>query len=344
MTTRRQLMVTAATAPLWWRLGITAERAGPRLFDAHAHLITGDRTRYPRPAPAAGAAPGGAPGAGTGMSAAPGAAAGPNSAGIRETPEVDSVIRWMDASGVAGAAAVQHRGTYGYDNSYILDSVDRHPDRFVPVVVLDAQDAKTPAQVREYVKTHGLAGVRLTGMRAADGTFPWIDSEAAQATWAAANELGLVVDLMSTPPGTQPEVIADYSKLAQKYPNVRLVLDHVAWPAAEGAPDYGIDAGHRELARHRNVYYKFTTINLDMLRDARVSEPDMLRHVVDVYGADHVLWGSDIGNSAGAYGEMVQRIVAATGKLNDAERRQVLHDTGKGVFARGGRLATRRAA
>jgi predicted TIM-barrel fold metal-dependent hydrolase len=250
----------------------------------------------------------------------------------------------MDASGIEGGAAVQHRGTYGYDNSYILDSSEARKDRFVPVVVLDAQDAKTPALVRELVKSRGLAGVRLTGTRADAGGFPWMDSTAAAATWVVANEFGLVVNLMSVPPGKSPEAIADYIRLAQKYPNARLVLDHVAWPNAESGPDYGIDATHRELAKQRNIYYKFTTINLDLLREGKVSEPDMLKRVVDVYDADHVMWGSDIGNSAGAYPEMVARIVAAASKLTVAEKRKVLHDTGKAVFVRGGVSAVRKAA
>jgi predicted TIM-barrel fold metal-dependent hydrolase len=289
-----------------------------KLFDAHAHLKSDDLQRYPR-APIAAPGPGPAPPQPTG-----------------ETPEVVRVLRWMDLSGVAGGAAVQHRGTYGYDNRYILDSTDQYRARLVPVVVLNAEDPQTPAMVRQLVREHGLAGVRLTGMRGADGGFPWFDSAAARDTWAAVNEAGLVMDLMTVPPGPAPEALAEYARLAQRYPQARLVLDHCAWPNAEGAPEFGIDAAHRELARHRNIYYKFTTVNLEALRLARVPAGEALRHLVAVYGADHLMWGSDIGNSAGLYGEMVARIVAASALLRAAERRQLLHDTGQAVLVRGG--------
>lgn len=349
MITRRQFLlssaVTVTIAPYAWRNARAADRLPFKLFDTHAHLITEDRIRYPRPAANAvapmGAAPAGANAAGMGV---PGAGAGPNSTGKRETPQVEKVLQWMDENGVEGGAAVQHRGTYGYDNSYILDSADRFKDRFVPVAVLDAQDAKTPGMVRELVKTRGLAGVRITGMRAEGGGFPWLSSDSALATWTAVDETGLVMDIMTSPPGKSPEAIAEYIKLAQKFPNARLVLDHVAWPNAEGAPEYGIDATHRELAKYKNIYYKFTTINLDMLNEGKVSAAEMLRRIVDVYGADRIMWGSDIGNSAGLYGEMVERIVAVSVKLSDAEKRKVLHDTGKAVFARGGLRAGKKAA
>ena len=49
------------------------------------------------------------------------------------------------------------------------------------------------------------------------------------------------------------------------------------------------------------------------------------------------MWGSDAGNSAGAYHELVERILAATSRLSGSERRQLLHDTGERVFVQGGR-------
>lgn len=328
MITRREFLISSAVAlSLSARPDVGAAVAGAALplFDAHCHLKSADLQRYPRIASP------GAPSYGSS-----GASAVLPSARAGETPEVEQVIRWMDANQVEAAAAVQHRGTYGFDNHYILDCADRFPARFAPVVVLDAQDAATPAAVHDLVKTHGLAGVRLTGMATDDGQFPWLSSAAALNTWAAANDAGLAVDLMTTPPGRSPPAIAEFKRLAQRYPRVRLVLDHVAWPNPEGPSDYGLDALQRSLTEHGNIYYKFSTINLDFLRAAQVDAADMLQHVVQIYGADHVLWGSDIGNSAGTYAEMVNRMLAACSRLSDTQRRQVLHDTGRAVFVRGG--------
>jgi L-fuconolactonase len=325
-TRRKVLLATAAATLLPWRGNKTEAQSGLpfRFFDAHAHLRSEDLVRYPRAAapPAAGAPPG-----------------PPNGGAQGETPEVDRVLHWMDENGVAGGAAVQHRASYGYDNHYILDSSDRHPDRLVPVTVLDAEDPATPEQVRSLVAAHGLAGVRLTGMRAANGSFPWLDSSNALLTWGVINELGLVMDLMTTPPGSSPPAIAELLRLAPRFPKARLVLDHIAWPDAQGAPEFGIDGPHRELAAHKNIYYKFSTINIDLLVAAQISPAEMLRHVVDVYGADHVLWGSDIGNSAGTYTEMVHKMVSAAAHLNAQEQQLVLHDTGKAVYIRGGSKA-----
>jgi predicted TIM-barrel fold metal-dependent hydrolase len=240
----------------------------------------------------------------------------------------------MGEQGVGALAAVQRRGTYGYDNRYILDSCDAHPGRFHPVVVLDAEDPAVPAQLLELVRDHRLSGLRLTGMKADQGGYPWLESESALHTWAAAARTGVVIDLMYVPPGYSADALQAILRLAQRFPSVKIVLDHVGWPRQEGAPGYGLTDIHPRLARQPNIHYKFTTINLDLLQEAKIPSQDFVRKAVDVLGAQRILWGSDMGNSPGTYEEMVGRARAATNRLTDRERRQILRDTGRAVFAR----------
>jgi predicted TIM-barrel fold metal-dependent hydrolase len=62
-----------------------------------------------------------------------------------------------------------------------------------------------------------------------------------------------------------------------------------------------------------------------------------------MYGADRIMWGSDIGTSSGTYQGMVDRMLAACALLTPDERKAVCHDTGQSVFVKGG-LAVRSAA
>lgn len=309
------LALTAASGSAWARSGSGLSYP---LFDAHAHLKSDDLLRYPR-APAAPVLPGPPP---------------PQPSG--ETPEVVRLLRWMDQNGVESAAAVQHRGTYGTDNRYLLDSTDQYRHRLVPIVVLDAEAPETPALVGRLRDEHGIAGIRLTGARAADGGLPWLESAAAQRTWAALDAAGLVADLMTLPPGLASAATAAYARLAGAYPRVRLVLDHCGWPDVAGAPEFGLKAAQLALLAAPNVYFKFTTVNLERLRDANASPSEALRHFAAVLGAKRLMWGSDIGNSAGLYGQMVGRIVAASSGLSRRDRRQVLHDTAQAVIVAGG--------
>jgi L-fuconolactonase len=54
--------------------------------------------------------------------------------------------------------------------------------------------------------------------------------------------------------------------------------------------------------------------------------------VVDFYGTDKVMWGSDIGTSSGTYAEMVERAKDAAKFLNENEQRKYFHDAALRVF------------
>ena len=311
-------MLAAAAATGAHAIGRSAEP----LFDAHAHLISPDKGRYPQ-------VPADVPGAAASLPPQEFRQFGK----ARPIPEAEAMIGWMHEAGVEAIAAVQKRGTYGVDNRYILDSAARFPGHFYPVIVLDAQDDITPPMV-EALAERGLAGVRLTGARAIDGSFAWLASDRAQRLWAVAAKTGVVIDIMTMPFGHPPDALATYANLAARFPTVRIVIDHLNWPGALGAPSFGLDSIARALGAHPNVFFKFTTINIDKLQDAHLSPGAFLAHAVETFGADRVLWGTDMGNTPGTYAELVARGRAAAVSLSPAARRAVMHDTGRGLFTR----------
>lgn len=313
----------------------TTTHARPALFDSHAHLVADDQIRYPRnPMQRSPDAPYRHPG----VIGKPGGHHGPNP--INEVPDASRMLQWMKEENVSGMVAVQKRMTYRYDNSYILDSSDQYPDLFSAVVILDAEDEATPALVRHQIKNHGLAGLRLFGARKPDGSMPWLNSPAALKTWDVLQEFGLVMDIEVLSQGGGGPSIPAIIELARKYPAVRIVLDHLLEPEVEeGQPmsdDYGLDARYQTLASEKNIYLKFTSINLDICREEGLPADKVLRRAVDMFGADHLMWGSDIGTSSGTYKEMVQRFLDSATLLSSAEKQAVFHDTGRAVFVKGG--------
>ena len=321
-------------------------RPGPLLYDSHAHLVADDQLRYPRnPMQRAANAPYRPPG----VIGKPGGHHGPNP--VHEVPDAVRMLRWMQAENVDGIVAVQKRMIYRYDNSYILDSSDKYADLFSAVVILDAEDDATPGLVRQSIREHSLAGLRLFGGRKPDGSMPWLNSPKALNTWDVAQEFGLVMDLEVLSEGGGGPSIPAIIELARRYPDIRIVLDHllepemVDWPAggpeegvAHGQPfaDFGLDQRYETLAHEKNIFFKFTSINLDICREENIPSDQLLRRAVDLYGADHLMWGSDIGTSSGSYQEMVQRFLDSAGLLTTEEKRAVFHDTGKRVFVKGG--------
>jgi predicted TIM-barrel fold metal-dependent hydrolase len=160
----------------------------------------------------------------------------------------------------------------------------------------------------------------------------WLNSPQAQKAWAMANQHNLAVDVIINREDNSSALPA-IMQLANRFPRTRIVLEHVLYPRAERGPRYGLSDNYLKLAQHQNIYIKFSTINLDWLQQRGADLPGFVRRLVDVYGSERVMWGSDLGNSGGSYADLISRALAATARLNDLERRNVLRETGMKVYA-----------
>jgi predicted TIM-barrel fold metal-dependent hydrolase len=297
----------------------TKPRAPFKLFDTHAHFYTNEPDKYPFDAK-------GARSGAEKMIAK--AMANPMK------PEV--VFKLWDDAGIEKGCGVQYNSTYATDNRYLLDVAAKYPKRIVPVVILAPTDPATPHSLARMAKESHISGVRFTGAPDASGNFVFL-SDAALPAWEAANKLGLVIVLM--PIGDRvPMAMKRVSELAKRFPNVNVVLDHIGFPQPEQLPDtFGLTPEHLALAGHKNVYYKYTTSLIERVRETKVDLKDFMHHMVGVYGADHMVWGTDVGNSEGDLMEYIKLALESTEGLTLAQRRDIFYDTAAKIFVHGGR-------
>ncbi len=288
-----------------------------KLFDAHAHVYSGDTQRYPV-----------------------------DVSNAKESPEallkriadnpIDAarLLSEWDSAGVSAGTAVQYNSIYKSDNSYMLDVVDAHPGRMSAVLILDARRDDTPAGLAELAAAHDVVGLRLFGWPGPDENYPWFDSAEAHRTWEAVAKLGLAMDMMYIPAPASRNVLDRIVALARRFPAMPIVLDHCGWPHVDRGTAGAIGEELAELADVKNICFKFTQINWNRFAEAGggVEPAGFVRRLVDLYGSDRVMWGSDIGNTKDSYATMVEMAVAATAQLTDAERDAVLHDTGRRIF------------
>jgi predicted TIM-barrel fold metal-dependent hydrolase len=300
---------------------------GP-IYDAHAHLVSGDLDRYPRNKPfKEGAAEDAV--FGPGMIGRPGGMHGPNP--VNEKPTAEAMHGWMAEQNVVGMAAVQKGLIYGTDNSYIVDAADIFPDEMRAIIIVDPQAAETPQMIRDCA-ARGIIGIRFFGVGVEDKA-AWLSSPSALEAWTLANDLGLLVDIEAPAVGSDV-VIPVVETMADRFPDLRVVLDHCFLPDVR-LPNFGFDARFDGFKARDTITYKFTSLNMDVIREKGFLPEEVLRAVVDFYGADKVMWGSDIGTSSGTYAEMIERAKASTRLLTEDERRKVLHDTGRRICLAG---------
>jgi predicted TIM-barrel fold metal-dependent hydrolase len=330
LTASASLPGTARGAPL----------AAFRLYDTHAHFRSNDPQRYPFRSD---------------MSAA-------LRADVMARPVTpEAVIGMWDDAGVEMGCGVQFNDIYYTDNRYLLDVAEQYPSRISPVVVLDPTDPATPAALMSLARAFGISGVRFASRPDAGGDYPFL-TDAARGAWEAANELELAVVLLpvrSVQTQALPAAMRRVGALAEQYPNVNIVLDHVGFPVEETTPTFGFSPEHLALAAHDNVYYKYTTLTIVHLVRAGVSARDFLNYAVGIYGAEHFVWGSAVGNylvrflarsEEGAaavpnleqYRDRVELALDSAEGLTLAQKRALFHDTAKALFIRGGRASRRR--
>lgn len=245
---------------------------------------------------------------------------------------VDSDWRRM---GVGAGVGIQYGAAYQSDNRYLLSVAAHSNGKITPVVIVDPDAPDAPAELARLAAAHGVAGFRKIGKRAPDGSYPWLASEGMLRLWQVADQARLVVELMPYPRSPDPRFLHDIGQLAERFPHARIVLDHCAWPAPIGAPSYGFDASYAALAQHRNVYLKVTTENFARVHYDQALMRGQVERAVHLFGAGHVMWGSDMGNTMIPYAEMVNHALAATAGLSPQARKDVLDETGRRVYAAG---------
>lgn len=278
------------------------------IFDTHAHLVCADRNAYP-PRPLRG-------------ELTPGE--------FDDPVTVEKLIAAMAEHGVSRACAVQRAHVYGYDNSYMLDSVARFAHLLRAVVVLDPQDAATPARIRHYVRDHAIAGVRFGARDLAGGDLGWLSSNASRLAWRAAADLGLPICIHVLHVQRDAVLPALVAPLAQ-FPDATVVIDHVggahaarveqAWLAAQGRePGEEMPDNLLRLADHANVVVKLSEINLEGSPDPAA----FVTRIVSLFGDSRVIWGSDIGQSKADYGHMVALARNALAHLPQSQQAAIL--------------------
>ncbi len=298
------------------------------IFDTHAHVLSADQRRYP-------------------YSTLRGGATAP------VTPvvfTVDDLVRAMDAGDVAHACIVQRATLYGYDNRYALDAAAAHPRRFVPIVVLDAQDPASPAQLRSLAAKQRLGGLRIVAPTLTEKETDWLDSADSLGLWRAASDLGLPVTVILYRRNNEAGRAALLG-IARRFRNVPILIDHVGVPhastpetrfaASQGIqyvipppPGFGITESVAQFGELGHVHFKVTDINFDRLEDAHFDGAAFVRALVDRFGPQRVLWGSDVGQSPAPYGEKLARLQASAKLLTPAEREQFFGGTALRLYGK----------
>lgn len=195
----------------------------------------------------------------------------------------------LDETGRAGVdhVVLVQPSTYGWDNSYLADSIARYPQRLAGVCLVDPLDEEAPDRLEYWVREHNFHGVRLHAVRPDSAS--WFTTVQTGRIWGRAADLGipicLLLDVVHAP------MVAE---MVKRFPNVDVVLDHMGRIDVTEQPPYPIFRRFLDLANFPRTYAKVS----GMLHYSNEAYPftdthPFFRLAKDAWGPERLMWGTD---------------------------------------------------
>ncbi len=243
---------------------------------------------------------------------------------------VESLLFQMDRNDVEKAALIQIMGNY--DNEYQFDCVAKHPDRLASVVMLDVNSPHALDELEQYAE-RGAVGVRLEATMRSPGKDPL-------AIWRKADELGIAVSCVG-----DPRRFASYafSAMVQELPNLPIVIEHLGGMTASAPPT--LASMHERvitLAQFPNIHMKIHGLGEFCVRNTPLTAPfpfepvglTLLQRVVDAFGSERIMWGSDFPPVSGreGYANALKFTMDQLADRSDDEQTAMFSGTAMKVF------------
>jgi L-fuconolactonase len=207
----------------------------------------------------------------------------------------ESVLLEMAEAGVDGAV-LSPTGVYGTDNSFELEASRHYPRKFCVVGFVDHL-ALNAVETLEAEVAKGMVGLRMIGLRdpirLERGEF--------ETVLQACQRLNCSVSFLLVHP--VPDGVLD---MIRRYDDIQFTIDHlgvgiapplIGWPPPKD-PFVDLSAA-LALAKFPNVAMKLTGApSLSHKRFPFADVHDGVRRIVDAFGVERVLWGSDFTRTA----------------------------------------------
>ena len=193
---------------------------------------------------------------------------------------VAELLTDMDANAVDRAVLVQSSWST-WDNSYIIDSVAAHPDRFLGQGLVDPEDPDNAATATAWLD-RGLHGFRFHPLYYDE---PLLVSPANTALWECLAARGVIVQFHMDARHS-PQV----AEIASCFPGLALIVDHLGYPDPADLDAY---QPILDLARYEGVCIKISDVHGRSQEAFPFTDVHpAIRAAFDAFGSERVLWGT----------------------------------------------------
>ncbi len=276
-----------------------------KIIDIHPHIISKDEKKYP-------ITPIG----------------GKRSVWSAERPiDFENLVASMNAAGVDKAAIVHSSTTYGFDNTYMCDSIATLPKRFTGVGSVDFAAPDAAEKIRHW---HGknVTGLRIFSAGSTmDKQADTLDDPKTYAAWETCEALKIPVVTQ-----LRREGLHMLYTLIRRFPNVKIIVDHLMHVPRGDQPPYDRAAFLFELGKYPHVHFKLSTNNVRNSNLDGATSETFFPMLVKAIPANRIAWGSNYPASKGQLKEMVDEAKSALSCLSQNDQDWIFAKTAQSLY------------
>lgn len=216
---------------------------------------------------------------------------------------------------------------YGFDNSYLLDAIQRFPGVFSGIAQVDANGSDPAAEMRR-LKALGVRGVRISPPQPANET--WLDGAGMRAIWKCAGD-----EQMAVCPLINADDLPAIQRLCAVFPTTPVVIDHCA-RIRSGQPFTELQLQQLcKLAALPRTYVKLSAFYFLAADPSYLSLLPIIRRLCKAFGPQRLMWGSDSPfqlQPPHRYATALELIADHLDSANPTEREWLMERTAEGLF------------
>lgn len=185
---------------------------------------------------------------------------------------------------------ISHVCYYGRNNNYAAYCVKTYPGKFAAIGLLvgyrlySPADKENPSRLERLIQEDGLIGLRLSPIY--DREVVWLNDPVSYPLWKKAEQLGAVFNIFLA-----PHQISQVADMAQRFPGVTIVIDHLAMIDITD-PDTAGFGPLLGLARFPNVYVRTSLHNPSKTQTPYRDVWPFLRRIYDRFGPRRLVYAN----------------------------------------------------
>ena len=239
----------------------------------------------------------------------------------------DELMEVARSHGVGRVVLIQHTLFHGFDNSYLTDAWQRHPDLFRVVGMVDDLRPNCGKAMKQLLR-RGVTGFRITPRK---GITAWLQTDGMTEMWATAADTRQSMCCL-----IDPDQLPAVDAACERYPETPVVIDHFARIGVDGMIRDDDVTNLCRLARHAHTKVKISAYYaLGAKRPPHHDLIPMIRRLYETFGPERLMWASDCPyqlTGSNTYGSSILLVKEGLEFVSSDDRRKLLRTTAEQTF------------